>query len=53
MLLASYAAGLVFSLKTHRSLFNPSTTRTDHGGEPWSVRRRRVIMLAAPGWPSG
>jgi Ca2+:H+ antiporter len=38
VLIGSYAAGLVFSLKTHRGLFNPP------GGEepehaPWSVRR--------------
>src|SRR3954467_246919 len=43
VLLLTYVAGLFFSLKTHRSLFNP-----EHGdeedGEPWSVRRA-VIML--------
>src|SRR5262249_22281507 len=39
VLLASYAAGLVFSLKTHAHLFNPSHDEEDHGGEPWSVRK--------------
>jgi Ca2+:H+ antiporter len=48
VLLLSYAAGLVFSLKTHRNLFNPSHDEEDHGGEPWSVRRS-VIMLAIAG----
>src|SRR5215212_9189393 len=48
VLLATYAAGLVFSLKTHRDLFNPSHDAEDHGGEPWTVRRS-VIMLAIAG----
>jgi Ca2+:H+ antiporter len=48
VLLASYAAGLVFSLKTHKDLFNPSHDEEDHGGEPWTVRRS-VIMLAVAG----
>src|SRR5688572_4079810 len=48
VLLLSYAAGLVFSLKTHRNLFNPSHDEPDHGGAPWSVRRS-VIMLAIAG----
>src|SRR5215204_1787478 len=48
VLLASYGAGLVFSLKTHAHLFNPSHDEEDHGGEPWTVRRS-VIMLAGAG----
>jgi Ca2+:H+ antiporter len=55
VLLASYAAGLLFSLKTHAHLFNPSHDEPDHGGEPWPVRKS-VIMLAiagaAVGWMS-
>jgi len=55
VLLASYAAGLLFSLKTHAHLFNPSHDEADHGGEPWPVRKS-VIMLAiagaAVGWMS-
>jgi len=55
VLLASYAAGLLFSLKTHAHLFNPSHDEDDHGGEPWSVRKS-VLMLAvagaAVGWMS-
>ena len=48
ILLISYAAGLLFSLKTHKDLFNPSHDEDDHGGEPWTVRRS-VIMLAGAG----
>lgn len=54
VLLLSYAAGLVFSLKTHAHLFNPHG-EDDHDGEPWSVRKS-VVMLAiaggAVGWMS-
>jgi Ca2+:H+ antiporter len=54
VLLASYAAGLIFSLKTHAHLFNPSDEH-EHDGEPWSVRKS-VLMLAiagaAVGWMS-
>ena len=40
VLLVSYVAGLFFSLKTHRDLFNPDrTTDDDARREPWSVRR--------------
>jgi Ca2+:H+ antiporter len=48
VLLASYAAGLVFSLKTHAHLFNPSHDETEHGGEAWSVHKS-VLMLAVAG----
>ena len=48
VLLASYAAALVFSLKTHAHLFNPSHDEEEHGGEPWSVRKS-VLMLAGAG----
>jgi Ca2+:H+ antiporter len=48
ILLISYAAGLLFSLRTHKDLFNPSHDEEDHGGEPWTVRRG-VIMLAGAG----
>ena len=55
VLLLSYAAGLLFSLKTHAHLFNPSHDEDDHGGEPWTVRKS-VLMLAiagaAVGWMS-
>jgi Ca2+:H+ antiporter len=48
VLLVTYLAGLVFSLRTHRDLFNPPETAEDHEGEPWSVRKA-VGMLAVAG----
>jgi Ca2+:H+ antiporter len=48
VLLVTYAGGLVFSLKTHRDLFNPPHLAEDHVAEPWSVRRA-VTMLAIAG----
>jgi Ca2+:H+ antiporter len=48
ILLATYLAGLLFSLRTHKDLFNPEHGAEDHVGEPWSVRRS-VIMLALAG----
>ena len=50
VLILSYVAGLIFSLRTHRALFNP------HSGEPeeanWSVRRS-VAALAIAGLAVG
>ena len=46
VLMASYAAGLLFSLKTHRKLFNPYEAEEGHAG--WSVRRA-VGLLALAG----
>src|SRR5688500_11644298 len=48
VLLGTYVAGLLFSLRTHRDLFNPPHGEEDHVGEPWTVRRS-VIMLAIAG----
>ena len=48
ILLASYAGGLVFSLKSHRALFNPTSEAEEHVGEPWTVRRS-VSTLACAG----
>jgi Ca2+:H+ antiporter len=47
VLILSYVAGLIFSLRTHRDLFNPPSDEAEHG-EPWSVRRS-VAMLALAG----
>ena len=47
MLIFSYGAGLVFSLRTHRDLFNPPDDDEGHG-DPWSVRRS-VGALAIAG----
>jgi Ca2+:H+ antiporter len=46
VLIATYVAGLVFSLRTHRDLFNPE--QDEHEGEPWTVRRS-VGALAIAG----
>jgi Ca2+:H+ antiporter len=48
VLLMSYLAGLIFSLRTHRDLFNPEHDEEDHVGEPWSVRKA-VTALALAG----
>ena len=52
ILLATYVAGLLFSLRTHKDLFNPEHTEEDHIGEPWTVRKS-VIMLAVAGMAVG
>jgi Ca2+:H+ antiporter len=48
VLLATYIAGLLFSMRTHRDLFNPEHEEEDHVGEPWTVRTS-VTMLAIAG----
>jgi Ca2+:H+ antiporter len=48
ILLFTYVAGLVFSLRTHKDLFNPEHGPEDHLAEPWSVRKS-VTMLAIAG----
>jgi Ca2+:H+ antiporter len=52
VLILTYACGLLFSLKTHRALFNPATDDDEHEGEPWSVRRA-IAMLAIAGLAVG
>lgn len=49
VLILTYGAGLLFSLRSHRDLFNPISDEQDpHEGEPWSVRRS-VTALAIAG----
>jgi len=48
VLMATYAAGLLFSLKTHKALFNPAHADEEGHGEPWPVRRS-VMALAVAG----
>jgi Ca2+:H+ antiporter len=48
VLLGSYVAGLLFSLRTHKDLFNPEHAEEDHIGDHWSVRKS-VIALALAG----
>jgi Ca2+:H+ antiporter len=47
VLILTYVAGLFFSLRTHRDLFNPQRDEVPED-EPWSVRRS-VIALALAG----
>jgi len=48
ILLGSYVAGLVFSLKSHRALFNPTSEAEEHVDEPWTIKTS-VIVLACAG----
>jgi Ca2+:H+ antiporter len=52
VLIASYVAGLVFTLKTHRELFNPFSERASDTTNLWSVRKS-VLMLALAGFAVG
>jgi Ca2+:H+ antiporter len=47
ILLCSYAGGLVFSLKSHRALFNPSCESDEHVGEAWTVRTAALTLAGA------
>jgi Ca2+:H+ antiporter len=46
VLILSYVAGLIFSLRTHRELFNPPQAASE-GGQPWSVRRSVGVLAFA------
>ena len=49
VLMVTYVLSLIFSLRTHRGLFNPDADEEHaEGEEPWSVRRS-VLMLAIAG----
>ncbi|MEO8091078.1 MAG: calcium/proton exchanger [bacterium] len=48
VLIGSYVLGLVFSLRTHRGLFNPVDETGEEGQFGWSVRRS-IGMLAIAG----
>jgi Ca2+:H+ antiporter len=52
VLLLTYVAGLFFSLKTHRALFNPVEEHDEEAQFGWSVRRS-VGMLAIAGLAVG
>jgi Ca2+:H+ antiporter len=46
ILILSYLAGLLFSMKTHRSVFNPY--EEEHGEEGgWSVRKATMLLAVA------
>jgi Ca2+:H+ antiporter len=44
VLLVSYAAGLWFSLRTHRSVFNPYGDEAEEEGHHWPVRRAALFL---------
>jgi len=46
ILIVSYGFGLLFSLRTHRDLFNPPED-TDRRGGGWSVRRSAMLLALA------
>jgi Ca2+:H+ antiporter len=48
VLLGTYAAGLFFSLKTHRAIFNPPGDDEEEAQFGWSARRS-IAMLAIAG----
>jgi Ca2+:H+ antiporter len=48
VLILSYVAGLVFSLRTHRAVFNPYEEEDSEEEGGWSIRRS-VILLAVSG----
>jgi Ca2+:H+ antiporter len=47
VLLASYVAGLVFSLKTHRAVFNPYGAEEEEHENAWSLRRSLILLAVA------
>ena len=49
ILIGSYVAGLFFSLKTHRSLFNPYSAEdeAEEHGETWSTKRALISLAVA------
>jgi Ca2+:H+ antiporter len=46
VLIATYLAGLVFSLRTHRDLFNPARPEED-AANAWSLRRSACTLAVA------
>ena len=47
VLIATYVAGLFFSLRTHRDLFNPPYAEQAEEGLGWSVRRSVLMLFIA------
>lgn len=49
ILIVTYVLGLLFSLKTHRDLFNPQADEEEEAshGEPWSFRRSLLALAVA------
>jgi Ca2+:H+ antiporter len=47
ILMIAYLAHLVFSMLTHRDLFNPEEEPHERGEAPWSVRNATLVLLGA------
>jgi Ca2+:H+ antiporter len=47
VLIFTYGAGLLFSLKTHRDLFNPSHIELEEGDDAWSVKKAVGVLALA------
>ena len=47
VLLVSYVAGLIFSLRTHRRVFNPFEEESEEEAHHWSVRRAALFLAIA------
>jgi Ca2+:H+ antiporter len=47
VLLISYVAGLIFSLKTHRAVFNPYGDSGEEEAHHWPVRRAAIYLALA------
>jgi Ca2+:H+ antiporter len=48
ILLGSYIAGLFFSLRSHKDLFNPTAGADEHVEEnPWTVRTSIIVLACA------
>jgi Ca2+:H+ antiporter len=47
VLLAAYAAGLLFSLRTHRAVFNPFDEAAEEEVHHWTVRRAAIYLAVS------
>jgi Ca2+:H+ antiporter len=47
VLMVTYALGLLFSLKTHRRLFNPFEEHDAEHGAGWSIRKSLLLLAGA------
>jgi Ca2+:H+ antiporter len=47
VLMVTYALGLLFSLKTHRRLFNPFEESEEEHGHGWSIRKSMLLLAGA------
>jgi len=47
ILLATYVAGLLFSLKTHRAVFNPYSAAEEEETHHWSPKRAGIFLAAS------